>query len=93
MHIISFYLGLKFNDQNVDQLKIFFEKIRQTFVAMLNLKNKPVNEYGVKKVMMKWVDFKILHPFNEKGSYHYKLNERNHWMDFSSSNETLRREE
>jgi hypothetical protein len=92
MHIISFYLGLKFNYQNVDQLKIFFEKIRQTFVAMLNFKNKPVNENGDKKVMMKWFGFEILQTIQQKGSYHYKLNERNHGMDFTSGNETLRRE-
>jgi len=66
MHIISFYLGLKFNYQNVDQLKIFFEKIRQTFVAMLNFKNKPVNENGDKKVMMKWFGFEILQTIQRK---------------------------
>jgi hypothetical protein len=57
---------LNFNYQNVDQLKIFFEKIRQTFVAMLNFKNKPVNENGDKKVMMKWVDFEILQTIQRK---------------------------
>ena len=66
MHIISFYLGLKFNYQNVDQLKIFFEKIRQTFVALLNFKNKPVNENGDKKVMMKWIGFEILQTIQRK---------------------------